>query len=245
MHAFHPSFQCTEAISDPATILKAPITPGAKRQKGDSNISLTNFLLSIGHFSYVNKAPMFRDNNEDFVVIFLSTDQNPLSGWDVHVENGFIKKMVDHAGASEVPALEIVSTKVNSTHIVCPRDPKEELGIQLPYFNMVMKYLDKYFTFELEIKDDLNTRRTIRASNFQSTSRVKPQSCALPLRLGPGWNQIKMNIPDFVKRTFGTNYVETLRVSVFANCRIARVAFSDRPLAEDEVPSEYRLITDE
>jgi hypothetical protein len=31
-------------------------------------------------------------------------------------------------------------------------------------------------------------------------------------------------------------------VSVFANCRIRRIYFSDRLYTEDEVPPEYRLI---
>lgn len=36
----------------------------------------------------------------------------------------------------------------------------------------------------------------------------------------------------------GTNYVETLRVQVHANCRIRRIYFSDRLYSEEELPPE-------
>ena len=50
-----------------------------------------------------------------------------------------------------------------------------------------------------------------RASNYQSTTRVKPFICTMPMRLDEGWNQIQFNLSDFTRRAYGTNYVETLR----------------------------------
>jgi hypothetical protein len=45
---------------------------------------------------------------------------------------------------------------------------------------------------------------------------VKPFICTMPMRLDEGWNQVQFNLADFVKRAYGTNYVETLRVQVRA-----------------------------
>merc|ERR1719259_1444268 len=42
-------------------------------------------------------------------------------------------------------------------------------------------------------------------------------------------------------RAYGTNYIETLRVQIHANCRIRRVYFSDRLYSEDELPAEFKL----
>lgn len=39
----------------------------------------------------------------------------------------------------------------------------------------------------------------------------------------------------------GTQYTETLRVQVHATCHLRRVFFSDSPLREEELPSEFRL----
>merc|ERR1712088_846812 len=105
----------------------------------------------------------------------------------------------------------------------------------------IIKNLKKYFTFEVQVLDDKNVRRRFRASDYQSTTRVKPFICTMPMRLDDGWNQIQFNLADFTRRAYGTNYVETLRVQIHANCRIRRVYFSDRLYSEDELPAEFKL----
>ncbi|XP_050096291.1 cilia- and flagella-associated protein 20-like [Anopheles aquasalis] len=93
----------------------------------------------------------------------------------------------------------------------------------------------------LLLMGDKSVRRRFRASNYQSTTRVKPFICTMPMRLDEGWNQIQFNLADFTRRAYGTNYVETLRVQIHANCRIRRVYFSDRLYSEDELPAEFKL----
>ena len=61
------------------------------------------------------------------------------------------------------------------------------------------------------------------------------------MRLDDGWNQIQFNLADFTRRAYGTNYIETLKVQIHANCRLRRVYFSDRLYSEEEMPQEYRL----
>uniref|UniRef100_A0A8I6A0V5 Cilia and flagella associated protein 20 n=1 Tax=Rattus norvegicus TaxID=10116 RepID=A0A8I6A0V5_RAT len=129
----------------------------------------------------------------------------------------------------------------STTYITCPADPKKTLGIKLPFLVMIIKNLKKYFTFEVQVLDDKNVRRRFRASNYQSTTRVKPFICTMPMRLDDGWNQIQFNLSDFTRRAYGTNYIETLRVQIHANCRIRRVYFSDRLYSEDELPAEFKL----
>jgi len=48
-------------------------------------------------------------------------------------------------------------------------------------------------------------------------------------------------LSDFTKRAYGTNYVETLRVQIHANCRIRRIYFSDKLYSEKDLPKEFRL----
>ncbi len=66
--------------------------------------------------------------------------------------------------------------------------------------------------------------RVLRLRSVQSTTRVKPFICTMPMRLDDGWNQIQFNLSDFTRRAYGTNYIETLRVQIHANCRIRWVA---------------------
>jgi hypothetical protein len=98
-----------------------------------------------------------------------------------------------------------------------------------------------FLTGLFQVLDDKNVRRRFRASNYQSTTRVKPFICTMPMRLDDGWNQIQFNLADFTRRAYGTNYVETLRVQIHANCRIRRVYFSDRLYSEEELPAEFKL----
>jgi hypothetical protein len=132
------------------------------------------------------------------------------------VRNGHIKRITDNDIQSLV--LEIVGTNVSTTYITCPADPKKTLGIKLPFLVMIIKNLKKYFTFEVQVLDDKNVRRRFRASNYQSTTRVKPFICTMPMRLDDGWNQIQFNLSDFTRRAYGTNYIETLRVQVSIVC---------------------------
>ncbi|CAG0914719.1 unnamed protein product [Notodromas monacha] len=188
----------------------------------------------------VNIAGMFKNTFQSgFLSILYSIGSKPLQIWDKKVRNGHIKRITDNDIQSLV--LEIIGTNVSTTFITCPADPRKTLGIKLPFLVMIVKNLKKYFTFEVQILDDKNVRRRFRASNYQSTTRVKPFICTIPMRMDEGWNQIQFNLADFTKRAYGTNYVETLRVQIHANCRIRRVYFSDRLYSEDELPAEFKL----
>merc|ERR1719392_49724 len=72
-----------------------------------------------------------------------------------------------------------MGTNVSTTYITCPADGNKTLGIKLPFLVMILKNLKKYFTFEVMVLDDKNIRRRFRASNYQSTTRVKPFICTM------------------------------------------------------------------
>ncbi|CAK9022413.1 unnamed protein product [Durusdinium trenchii] len=174
-----------------------------------------------------------------FLSILYSIGSKPLQIWDKKVRNGHIKRLTDSDIQSSV--LEIMGTNVSTTYITCPADSAKTLGIKLPFLVMIIKNLKKYFTFEVTVLDDKEVRRRFRASNYQSTTRVKPFICTMPMRLDEGWNQIQFNLSDFTRRAYGTNYIETLRVQLHANCRIRRIYFSDRLYSEEELPPEFKL----
>ena len=56
----------------------------------------------------------------------------------------------------------------------------------------------------------------------------------MPLRLDDGWNQIQINLRDFCKRAYGTEYQFTNRVQIHASCRIRRykLNFQNAKIAE-------------
>merc|ERR1712194_221181 len=80
-----------------------------------------------------------------------------------------------------------MGANVSTTYISAPADPKQTLGIKLPYLVMIIKNMKKYFTFEVQVLDDRNIRRRFRASNYQVTHfpiYKKHQSQFLPLKFG-------------------------------------------------------------
>merc|ERR1719511_368102 len=123
-----------------------------------------------------------------------------------------------------------MGTNVSTTYITCPPNPRKTLGIKLPFLVMIIKNMKKYFTFEVTVLDDKGVKRRFRASNYQTSTKVMPFICTMP-----------MHLADFTRRAYGTNYIETLRVQIHANCRIRRIYFSDRLYSEDELPPEFKL----
>ena len=68
--------------------------------------------------------------------------------------------------------IEVDGQNVAQTYISCPMNASDALGIKLPYIVLVVKNLKKYFTFEVQIKDDKDHTRRFRASNYQSSTFV-------------------------------------------------------------------------
>ncbi|KAJ3609974.1 hypothetical protein NHX12_022068, partial [Muraenolepis orangiensis] len=64
------------------------------------------------------------------------------------VRNGHITRVIDNDIQSQV--LEVEGANVSTTYITFPADPKETLGIKLPFIVMDVKNLNKFFTFEIE-----------------------------------------------------------------------------------------------
>uniref|UniRef100_A0A914XUB5 CFA20 domain-containing protein n=1 Tax=Panagrolaimus superbus TaxID=310955 RepID=A0A914XUB5_9BILA len=171
--------------------------------------------------------------------VLYSIGSNPLQIWDKTVKNGHIKRLTDEEIQSLV--IEVSGANVSTSYISCPLDAKKTLGIKLPFFVMVVKNMKKFFTFEIQVLDDKGIKRRFRASNFQSCTRIKPFICTMPLKMDDGWNQIQFNLADFVRRAYGTGYVETLRIQIHANCRLRRVYFAEKLYTEDELPHEFKL----
>ncbi|XP_030384660.1 cilia- and flagella-associated protein 20-like [Scaptodrosophila lebanonensis] len=183
---------------------------------------------------------MFKNVSQTgFLSILYSLDLKPLDLWERRAGNGHIKRIVDNDIQSLV--LDVAGTNPNSTYLACPGNPNKTLGIRLPFLVLIVKNINKYFSFEVQILDDKRVKRRFRASNYQSTSRVKPFLCTMPMRLDEGWNQVIFDLAEFTHRAYGTKYTETLRIQVHANCRIRRIFFTDRHYKEEELPTDFKL----
>lgn len=93
------------------------------------------------------------------------------------MENGHIKRITD--GDIQSSVLEVASANVATTYITCPADPEKTLGIKLPFLVMIIKNLNRYFSFEVQVLDDKNVRRRFRASNYQVRPKQRQRSSLL------------------------------------------------------------------
>ena len=185
---------------------------------------------------------MFRNTFQSgFLSILYAIGSKPLQIWRKNINNGYHKRISDFEMQSSV--IEICGANVSTCFLSCPSNPKQTLGVKMPFLVLLIKYLKKYFTFEVQVIDDKNVKRRFRASNYQSNTRVKPFICTIPMKLDEGWNQIHFNLTDFTRRAYGTNYLETLRVQIHANCRIRRIYFTDQLLSSKSIPDEYRAFS--
>jgi Protein of unknown function (DUF667) len=50
-----------------------------------------------------------------------------------------------------------------------------------------------------------------------------------------------MNLADFTRRAYGTNYMETVRITIHANCRLRNIYFSDRLYSDEEKPAAFKF----
>lgn len=183
---------------------------------------------------------MFRNTFQNgFLSLFHSIGQNPLAIWDCQTRDGLIRRITDEDINSTV--FELTGLNASITFMSTPIQPVKSLAIKLPFCVFVIKNLHRYFTFEIQIRDDENQLRRFRASNFQKATQISPFCVQMPLCLSPGWNQILFNLADFTRRAYKTNYVETVRVQIHANIRVRRIYFTDRLYEEHELPAEYRL----
>uniref|UniRef100_A0A6G3MKI5 Cilia-and flagella-associated protein 20 (Trinotate prediction) n=1 Tax=Henneguya salminicola TaxID=69463 RepID=A0A6G3MKI5_HENSL len=85
----------------------------------------------------------------------------------------------------------------------------------MPIFVMIIKNVNRYFSFELKVKDDSDTVRHLRASNYEYKTRIHQHICTFPLILESGWNVVTLNIIEILKKIYSSNYVETISVQVF------------------------------
>eukprot|EP00475_Leptophrys_vorax_P016860 TRINITY_DN23358_c0_g1_i1.p2 TRINITY_DN23358_c0_g1~~TRINITY_DN23358_c0_g1_i1.p2 ORF type:complete len:194 (-),score=7.03 TRINITY_DN23358_c0_g1_i1:23-604(-) len=186
---------------------------------------------------------MFRNTFQSgFLSILYSLGSKPLQMWRKETDgDGAITRVDDPDLQSS--AIELSASNIRTTSITCPPDPAAALAIRLPFLTFVLRPTDaRFLSLEVQLVDDKNVRRRFRASNFQSTTRVRPFICTMPLRLEPGaWNTVHLSLADLTRRAYGTAFVEVLRVQIHANCRLRRVYFSDRLYSEDELPPEFKI----
>lgn len=178
---------------------------------------------------------MFKNKLQDkLLTIFYVIGSKPLELFESHIENGSIERILDDQFKSS--ALEIRGANLSTTYII-----SKPLSIRLPQLVLIVRNLEKYFSFEVEICDSSDAKRRFRFANYQNKLKVEHFQCSMALHMKPNWNLISINLAQLVERVYATKFVECKRVRVNGNCRLRRIYFCDRNYANNELPLEYQV----
>lgn len=139
------------------------------------------------------------------------------------------RRLDDEARSFHV--LELSNPRANlGTFISAPKSALNALHITLPHMVMAMKNYRRNFAFDVLVMDSMAYRRRFCFATWYNPALLKKFAfmCQIPLRLEIGWNEIHVNFNDLVKSTYKTEYVETIRIQIYANCKLRQVKLSQR-----------------
>ncbi|KAJ2909696.1 Cilia- and flagella-associated protein 20 [Coemansia aciculifera] len=178
------------------------------------------------------------------LTVLNSASSHPLQLWavaqSVLVEGTRVAVELDSDIGENVVTLE--STDLATTFVTCPRTASETLGVKLPYMFLLVKCLDRLFSFEVEALDDRGIVRRLRASNYEVSAKIEDGISVVPLQLDDGcWNYLTLDIALLLQGAFGARYQETSRVTFHASAKLRVVGFADLVVPEDQLPKELRL----
>uniref|UniRef100_A0A8C9GRU1 Cilia- and flagella-associated protein 20-like n=1 Tax=Piliocolobus tephrosceles TaxID=591936 RepID=A0A8C9GRU1_9PRIM len=163
----------------------------------------------------------------------------PLEMWKMKTKKGCVRKVIDDA--LQLSAIEIVSENTSDSYIYTAPGKYSTLAISLPIIVLIVKNMNKFFSFRISIMDNTKSRRTFRISNFQTVTRLSNKWCTMPLVLDEGWNVIQINLKDYTEKAFKTKYIETMDIQINASIRIRCIYFCDRIYQNEELKDEFKI----
>ncbi len=112
----------------------------------------------------------------------------------------------------------------------------------LPLLVLQLKDLGRFCALEVDVVDAAGRALRVAASNRTAAVRASASEVTMPLALAPGWNFVRLDLADICQRAFGAAYGSATCVTVTATCRVARIYFEARPLADAELPPFLRTL---
>ena len=112
----------------------------------------------------------------------------------------------------------------------------------LPLLVVHLKDLGRFCAVEVDVVDAAGRPLRVAASNRHTAVRASATDATLPLTLAPGWNFVRLDLADICARAFGATFGSATCVTVTATCRVARIYFEARPIADAELPPFLRTL---
>eukprot|EP00494_Astrolonche_serrata_P027772 UN28036 len=112
--------------------------------------------------------------------------------------------------------LELNAPQFYKTSICFPDSHAKFVGTPFPIFVCHLKSMDKFTAIELDVCDDTDEIRKIRACNGQSVCRLIENVCCIPMKLKKNWNYIVWDLDSLLRKIFKTGYQYCVRIRILA-----------------------------
>ncbi|KAI0980256.1 hypothetical protein GJ496_001054 [Pomphorhynchus laevis] len=139
--------------------------------------------------------------------------------------------------------IKLQSTTTSDTSITIPKNRKQTLNIKLPVVSLYVRNFLEDFKIEIEIMDSKHETRIFRLGTYTRLVKCAPTYACLPLKWSEGWNLLTINLNDFCKQIFQTDFALCKRVSIHANCHLRQIFFSDKEYEQAHLPSDLSIIS--
>ena len=133
-------------------------------------------------------------------------------------------------------AIELIGITPKSTYITVPELSSQYITNSkgMKTIHMVVKNINKSFSFEFTVIDAKRERRTFNLTTSTNLSRIKQNYATLPLKLVEGWNIFNFDFDVICQKIYGYRVEEFIRLQVNANCRIRRVFLSTHEFTDKD-----------
>lgn len=114
----------------------------------------------------------------------------------------------------------------------------------LPQLVLMLRHLEKFMSFQIEIQDTTKTYRILQFSNKVSIARVSATRAILPLDLvtSSEWQYLPIQLDELTSLCFGVTYAATVQIQIKATCRILKIFFQDQPYADIQLPEHLKVM---
>jgi Protein of unknown function (DUF667) len=113
----------------------------------------------------------------------------------------------------------------------------------LPILTLHICDIGKFFDIELALVDAVGNLKHVLLTNRVNCVRTGAEEAALPLSITPhSWSLLRLDLRSIMDAAFGKEYALCAGIVVHASCRLARVFFTDKECADDELPPFLRVL---
>lgn len=112
---------------------------------------------------------------------------------------------------------------------------------KLPKIGLHIKNIDRFLGLAFTLIDDEGNTRIVRFHTKRSLVTVDKNEANLPILIGIGWQYLCLDFKHICHNAFGCGYSSCTEITVHGSCRLGKVFFMAKEMADVELPPFLRV----